>query len=94
VPKLNVTAFVMAGITAANPSIVGEPFRNADGQQFLPLCATNHGVSSRSRDAPHFTSVLSLATWFHAAYVAEMFSTNQDSVNSVYLLNGIPTTPI
>jgi hypothetical protein len=36
--RLNVTAFVISGVTAAaGAEIVGEPYRDADGEQYLPL---------------------------------------------------------
>src|SRR5262249_3199007 len=35
--RLNVTAFLMSGITPANPSIIGQPYQNAPGQTFLAM---------------------------------------------------------
>ena len=35
--RLNVTAFLVSGITAANPHLVGAPYADADGQQYLRL---------------------------------------------------------
>ena len=35
--RLNVTAILMSGITAANPSIIGQPYQNATGQRFLAM---------------------------------------------------------
>ena len=35
--RLNVTAFLVSGITAANPHLVGAPCADADGQQYLRL---------------------------------------------------------
>jgi hypothetical protein len=32
---LNVTAFLVSGITAAHPELVGAPYEDADGQQYL-----------------------------------------------------------
>jgi hypothetical protein len=35
--RLNVTAFLMSGIAAANPTLVGEPYVDGDGQAYLSL---------------------------------------------------------
>jgi hypothetical protein len=35
--RLNVTAFLVSGITAAFPQLVGEPYRDADGVEYLPM---------------------------------------------------------
>ena len=36
--RLNVTAFLMSGITArAGAEAIGEPYRDADGREYLPL---------------------------------------------------------
>jgi hypothetical protein len=80
--KLNVTAFLMAGITAANPGIVGGPYRNADGQQFLPLSVQPIIVLTGDREMLRAIHKRALArNVIHAAYVAEMFSTNHDAAN-------------
>ena len=35
--ELNVCAFLVSGITGANPDVVGEPYRDADGVEYLPM---------------------------------------------------------
>lgn len=35
--RLNVTAFLVSGIAATNPEVVGEPYEDADGTQYLPM---------------------------------------------------------
>lgn len=35
--RLNVTAFLVSGITAAFPQLVGEPYVDADGAAYLPM---------------------------------------------------------
>src|SRR4051812_46862625 len=35
--RLNVTAFLVSGITAAHPQLVGEAYADADGTAYLPL---------------------------------------------------------
>jgi hypothetical protein len=35
--RLNVTAFLVSGIAATGPELVGEPYEDADGTQYLPM---------------------------------------------------------
>jgi hypothetical protein len=35
--RLNVTAFLVSGIAAANPELVGEPYEDADATEYLPM---------------------------------------------------------
>lgn len=35
--KLNVTAFTVSGLAATDPATVGEPYRDASGQEYLPM---------------------------------------------------------
>ena len=37
--KANVTAFLMSGIAATDPSLVGEPYVDATGNVYLPMCS-------------------------------------------------------
>jgi len=35
--RLNVTAFLVSGIGQPNPEVIGEPYADADGRQYLPM---------------------------------------------------------
>jgi hypothetical protein len=35
--RLNVTAFVVSGVAAARPELIGEPYQDADGTGYLPM---------------------------------------------------------
>ncbi|MFI5713651.1 DUF2000 family protein [Kribbella sp. NPDC051620] len=35
--RLNVTAFLVSGIAATQPELVGEPYEDADGTRYLPM---------------------------------------------------------
>jgi hypothetical protein len=81
--KLNVTAFLTSGVVAdADLGIVGEPYEDADGRQYLPMfrqpvlvfAATADKLATvarraRERDVPV------------AIYTAELFSTGRDEDN-------------
>ena len=34
----NVTAFLMSGISATEPALVGEPYVDRSGNRYLPMC--------------------------------------------------------
>ena len=35
--RLNVTAFLVSGIGQRSPEVIGEPYRDADGTEYLPM---------------------------------------------------------
>jgi hypothetical protein len=90
--RLYVTTFLMSGITAANPSIIGQPYQNATGQRFLAMSVqpiivlvgdlatlrTTHGRAVE-HDVPQ------------AAYVEEMFTTYNDVDNRAAFARTCPT---
>lgn len=80
--KLNVTAFLMSGITGANPDIIGEPYCDRDGNSHFPISkqpvivlagAANvlTNIRNRARDRGVET----------VAYIEEMFATGHDEQN-------------
>src|SRR3954454_17640021 len=93
--RLNVTAFLMSGITAqAGVSAIGEPYRDADDRKYLPLlvqpvlvfsadAAKLHTVRERAerRDVPV------------ALYTADMFETGNYSDNRA-AVRSVPTAAL
>jgi hypothetical protein len=80
--RLNVTAFLVSGIVAACPQLIGDPYEDADGTPYLPLlgqpvvvleadAATVKAAHARAlgRDLPM------------SVYTREMFSTGNDLAN-------------
>jgi len=80
--KLNVTAFLSTGIAAAKPGIIGETYRDADGNVYHPMsvqpiiilsadAATIAKIHQRTlqRDVPA------------SLYIEEMFVTGHDTAN-------------
>ena len=80
--QLNVTAFLMSGIATSEPDLVGEPYRDADGTDYLPMLRQPVLVLSASAEvlAEARSRALSrgLAT---AIYTRELFSTGHDAAN-------------
>ena len=92
---LNVTAFLMSGIAAhAGADAIGEPYRDADGREYLPLLvqpvlvfAADRGKLHTVRDRAERREVPL------ALYTADMFSTGNDADNRA-AVRAVPTTDL
>lgn len=80
--KLNITAFLLPGITAAAPETIGEPYEDGSGQSYLALLAqpvfvyvasAEHLQRTRNRAVGREVSL--------AIYTKGMFATNNDKDN-------------
>jgi hypothetical protein len=80
--RLNVTAFLSSGIAAGYPQLVGEPYADADGQDYLPLLGIpvlvfeggkQHLVAARERALRRELPI--------AVYTSDMFRTGHDAAN-------------
>ena len=80
--KLNVTAFLMSGITAANADLIGEQYVDKDGKRHLPMSRQPVIVLSAMpnvlRNVRNRANERGIAT---VAYIEEMFSTGHDQAN-------------
>ena len=80
--KLNVTAFLVSGIVAQFPAVIGEPYRDAVGNLYNPmsiqpvivLSTDQAGLSAIHRRALERGVTTSL-------YIEEMFATGHDTAN-------------
>jgi len=80
--RLNVTAFLVSGVTAAFPELVGEPYEDADGTAYLPLLG--QPVVVLEADAATLRTAHRRALGRGIAmsvYTAEMFATGNDRDN-------------
>ena len=80
--KLNVTAFLMAGVAAVSPEIIGEQYEDGSGNIYLPLLgqpvfvyAANSEYLQRTRSRALNRNVPL------AIYTKGMFATNNDKDN-------------
>jgi hypothetical protein len=81
--RLNVTAFLISGVVAAaGPDAIGEDYRDADGNLYLPLlvqpvlifeAAAAKLITVRERAARREVPI--------ALYTADMFATGHDAAN-------------
>ena len=80
--KLNVTAFLMSGITAANADLIGEQYVDKDGKRHLPMSQQPVIVLSATpnvlRNVRNRANERGIPT---VAYIEEMFATGHDEAN-------------
>ncbi|WP_432493386.1 DUF2000 family protein [Kineococcus auxinigenes] len=80
--RLNVTAFLAGGVTAAHPELVGQPYADADGTGYLALLGQPvlvlEGTADLLRTAHRRALERDLPL---AVFTAGMFATGHDAAN-------------
>jgi hypothetical protein len=79
---LNVTAFLVSGIAAHDPELIGEPYEDADGTAYLAMI--RQPIVVFEGDAERLTATHAKAVSRGLAmsvYIREMFSTGNDRDN-------------
>ena len=80
--KTNVTAFLVSGIAGTVDGVVGEPYRDASGNEYLPMFV--QPVLVYEADAPTLRRAYERAMTrgvTPAVYTKELFETNHDEAN-------------
>ena len=80
--KTNVTAFLVSGIAGTVPGVVGEPYRDASGNAYLPMFV--QPVLVYEADATGLRRAYERARSREvelAVYTRELFETNHDEAN-------------
>jgi hypothetical protein len=80
--RLNVTAFLVSGIVAAHPQLIGAPYEDADGTTYLPLLG--QPVVVLEADAATIKAAYARALGRElpmSVYTREMFATGNDLAN-------------
>jgi hypothetical protein len=80
--KTNVTAFLVSGIAATVPGVVGEPYLDASGNEYLPMFV--QPVLVYEADAAGLRRAYERAMTravTPAVYTQELFETNHDDAN-------------
>lgn len=80
--KLNVTAFLVSGVAAAAPEVIGKPYEDGDGNEYLALFGQPvvvYAATAGQLSAVH-GKLLSRGLPM-AVYTKEMFSTGNDDDN-------------
>jgi hypothetical protein len=80
--ELNVTAFLMSGIVAGNPQLIGEPYRDRAGHVYNPMSIQPVVVLTGDQSVLANAQRRCLEQEVTAsAYVEEMFATGHDAAN-------------
>jgi hypothetical protein len=80
--KTNVTAFLVSGIAATAPDVVGEPYRDGSGNEYLPMFVQPVLVYEADAAALRraYERAMSRGVRF-AVYTRELFETGHDEAN-------------
>jgi hypothetical protein len=80
--KTNVTAFLVSGIAGTVPGVVGEPYRDASGNEYLPMFVQPVLVYEADGSALRRAYARALDRGVTPAiYTAELFATGYDEAN-------------
>jgi Uncharacterized protein conserved in bacteria len=80
--ELNVTAFLTSGITVSEEGLTGEPYRDADGTEYLPMLRQPVLVLSGDGELLARARERGVARELAVAiYTRELFSTGHDAAN-------------
>ena len=89
--KANVTAFLVSGIAGTVPDLVGEPYRDASGNEYLPMFV--QPVLVYQADTPALRRAYERALGRDisiAIYTADLFETGHDRANRAAVA-GVPS---
>ncbi|MDA3643866.1 DUF2000 domain-containing protein [Saccharopolyspora indica] len=80
--RLNVTAFVVSGLGAAAPELIGEPYADADGVRYLPMFRQPVLVFEGTKEVLSAAHRKALSRSLHTAvFTSDLFSTGNDRDN-------------
>ena len=80
--KTNVTAFLVSGIAGTVPGVVGEPYRDASGNEYLPMFVQPVLVYEADAAALRRAYERAMSRDVRpAVYTHELFETNHDEAN-------------
>jgi hypothetical protein len=93
--RLNVTAFLMSGITAAAGAVaIGEPYRDADDREYLPLLVQPVLVFAADRSKLQLVRERAERRDVRVAlYTTDMFETGNDADNRA-AVRAVPTAAL
>jgi hypothetical protein len=88
--KANVTAFLISGIAATDPALVGEPYVDGSGNRYLPMCrqpimvyAADRTGLRRAYERAMAREVERLAVFTHDLFATPHDDANRASVASI-----------
>ncbi|MGV8939317.1 MAG: DUF2000 family protein [Allorhizobium sp.] len=91
--KLNVTAFLVSGIIAQDPTIIGQAYRDAAGNVYNPMTIQPMMVLSNDQEGLRTIHRRSLERQVVSSlYIEEMFATGHDAANRAVFAEFSPDT--
>jgi hypothetical protein len=80
--RLNVTAFLVSGLAATDPELIGEPYEDADGTAYLPMFRQPVLVLSGGKEVLTAAHQRALGRGLPLSiFTADLFSTGFDAAN-------------
>ena len=80
--RLNVTAFLVSGLAATRPELVGAPYEDADGTQYLPMFRQPVLVFEGSKEFMSVAHSRALTRGIPVSvFTSELFATGNDRDN-------------
>jgi hypothetical protein len=80
--KANVTAFLVSGVAGTNPDVIGKPYRDASGNEYLPMFVQPVLVYEAEAAALRRAYQRAMDRGVTPAiYTAELFATGYDEAN-------------
>jgi hypothetical protein len=80
--KTNVTAFLVSGIAGTVPEVVGKPYRDASGNEYLPMLVQPVLVYETDADGIRRAYDRAMSRGVTpAVYTNDLFATNHDDAN-------------
>ncbi len=80
--ELNVTAFLVSGLAATAPELIGEPYADADGTAYLPMFRQPVLVLAGSKEVLTAAHARALDRGIPlAVFTADLFGTGHDEAN-------------
>lgn len=80
--RLNVAAFLVSGIAAAGPELIGEPYADADGTEYLPMFRQPVLVFAGSKEVLTAAHARALSRGIPmSVFTSDLFATGNDRDN-------------
>ncbi len=81
--KANVTAFLISGIAATDPGLVGDPYIDGSGNHYLPMCRQPIMIYAADRSGLRRAYERAMARGVErlSAFTRELFATPHDQAN-------------
>lgn len=88
--RLNATAFLVSGIAAARPELIGEPYQDADDTEYLPMFGQPVLIFAGDGDLLAEARRRALSRGMRISiYTRELFATGNDEDNRA-AVRGVP----